>query len=96
MELNVTNDAARWYKKELAMTTPGFIHFFPRYGFGGHIPAFAIGINQEEPENMYSSTKVEDITFYVETKDAWYFDDIEKMTIELNKKLNEPEFIYNE
>lgn len=96
MELHVTTDAAKWYKDELLMKTTGFVRFFPRYGFGGHIPGFAIGINQETPENIFVSTEVNNITFYVETKDAWYFDDVEKLTIDLNEKLNEPEFIFNE
>lgn|SRR5690625_4078248 len=96
MDLHVTTDVAQWYKEELAIKTSGYVRFFPRYGFGGHIPGFAIGINQEKPESIFTATEVENITFYVETKDAWYFDDIEKLSIEMNEKLHEPEFIFNE
>jgi len=96
MDIHVTTDAAKWYREELSITTTGFVRLFPRYGFGGHIPGFSIGINQENPENISASVVVEDVTFYVEAEDSWYFDDTEKLTIELNKKLNEPEFILNE
>lgn len=96
MNLHITTDAAKWYKEELSITTTGFVRFFPRYGFGGHIPGFSIGINQEEPDSIFTSVEVENITFYVESKDAWYFDDVEKLSIELNKKLNEPEFILDQ
>lgn len=97
MNLQVTQEAAKWYEEELSITPPGFIRFFPRYGgFGGHIPGFSVGINQEQPENIYAKTEVNNITFYVETKDAWYFEDLEKITIDLNKKLYEPVLIFDE
>lgn len=96
MDIHMTTEAAEWYKEELSIQTPGYVRFFPRYGFGGHIPGFAIGINQEEPEEIHVSTKEADITFYIETKDAWYFDDIEKLAIDYNEKLDEPELNYIE
>lgn len=91
MNLTVTNDAAKWYEQELAIESPGFVRFFPRYGFGGHIPGFAIGINQEKPNNIYTQTKVNDITFYIEQDDAWYFEDLQEMKITYNEKMDEPE-----
>lgn len=96
MNLHVTTDTAKWYKNELSITTSGFIRFFPRYGFGGHIPGFSIGINQEHPKKIHVSTEVENITFYIEREDAWYFDDMKEISIEFNQQLNEPEFIFKE
>lgn len=96
MDLHITKEAAEWYKKELAIQDSGYVRFFPRYGFGGHIPGFAIGINQEKPEEIKVSTVAKGITFYIETKDAWYFDDIKALEITYDEKLDEPALNFTE
>lgn len=94
MEIKVTEEAATWYKNELEIDGKGFIRFFPRYGgVGGHIPGFSIGINQDSPETAFSSTELNKITFYVEDKDAWYFEGV-NLKVAFNKDLNEPKYIY--
>lgn len=96
MRMNITNDAATWYKTELELdleAEQSYIRFFPRYGHGGHIPGFSMGINHDKPKKAYISTVVEDITFFIESDDAWYFEDI-NLNITLNEDRNEPEFNY--
>lgn len=94
MKLVIENDVAKWYKTELEIESEqSYIRFFPRYGHGGHIPGFSMGINNDKPEATYTSTTVEDITFFIESKDAWYFEDI-NLHITLNKDRDEPEFNY--
>lgn len=92
MEIIVSEEIAKWFKEELQIEEQGFIRFFPRYGGGGHIPGFSIGINQNTPNNIYQSNVLEGITFYVEEEDAWYFEDI-NLTVELDEVLNEPKYI---
>lgn len=91
MKISISKTAAEWYKDELLASSTGYVRFFPRYGFGGHIPGFAIGVNREEPENIHASIQAEDITFYIEEKDAWYFNGID-LIITWNETLGEPEF----
>jgi len=94
MNIHVTKEAAIWYKEELELTTPAQIRLFPRYGgVGGIIPGFSIGINNDQPKAIYASTTVEDIQFFVEEQDSWYFEG-HHLKIQLNKNLGEPEFIY--
>lgn len=93
MNLTVTEEIAKWYKEELSIQSPAFIRFFPRYGFGGHIPGFSIGINHDTPEDIHVSTKVENITFYIESEDAWYFDGIH-LNVAFNEKMQEPQYSY--
>lgn len=92
MVINVTEGAAKWYVEELEMNKEGFIRFFPRYGFGGHIPGFSIGISQDSPDELVESTVLEGITFYIEAKDEWYFEDVD-LHVTLNEKLNEPKYV---
>lgn len=93
MNLTVTEEIAKWYKEELDIESPAYIRFFPRYGFGGHIPGFSIGINRDKPEDIHAKTDVENITFYIESEDAWYFDGID-LNVSFNDKLGEPQYSY--
>lgn len=94
MQLHITKDAAKWYVKELELSTPTHIRLFPRYGgVGGIIPGFSIGINNDEPESTHATSTVEGIQFFVEEQDAWYFEGY-NVTIQLNTDLYEPEFTY--
>lgn len=93
MILNVTKEAALWYKDEMSSAEPiSYIRFFPRYGFGGHIPGFSIGISSDTPDSPFVSTDVENITFYIEANDAWYFEG-KKLDVILNREIEEPEFL---
>lgn len=95
MQLHITDEAAKWYMEELQLSTPTQIRLFPRYGgFGGIIPGFSVGINNDEPEDACASSIVDGIQFFIEENDHWYFDGYD-VTIELNTDLNEPEFSYN-
>lgn len=95
MEIQVTNVAAKWYIDELDLQPSSYIRFFPRYGgVGGLVPGFSIGISFDEPEHVYASTTVEGIIFFIEENDAWYFESIHHLKIDLHEKKNEPEFIY--
>ena len=93
MDLIVSEDVASWYKKELALKSSAYVRFFPRYGHGGHIPGFSIGINHDKPKVIHISTEVQEITFYIEAEDAWYFDDI-NLNVTLNETMQEPEYSY--
>jgi len=95
MDLTITEETANWYKEELHIEPPAYIRFFPRYGFGGHIPGFSIGINVDTPEDIYVETEVGEITFYIEKKDAWYFDGT-NLHVTYDEKLKEPKFSYDQ
>lgn len=94
MQIHITNEVANWYKTELELQSGDYIRFFPRYGgVGGNIPGFSIGINNDEPIDSETLLEVDQISFYIEKKDKWYFED-KDLKVTLNKRLNEPEFEY--
>ncbi|TRM12492.1 hypothetical protein FH966_12740 [Lentibacillus cibarius] len=94
MELHVTDQAAKWYKEEFDAEKNDYFRLFVRYGFGGRIPGFSLGIGRDTPYSEYASTNAEGINFYIEEKDAWYFDE-HNLTIQMNEQGLEPEFIYD-
>lgn len=94
MRIDITEEAAEWYEKELDLQLPAYIRFFPRYGgVGGLIPGFSLGINNNSPEEIHTSIEMNRITFFIEAKDEWYFGD-KNLKITLNEEMNEPEFAY--
>lgn len=95
MEIEITNEAAKWYKDELFIEDEAYVRFFVRYGgFGGRIPGFSVGISVvDKPNNIFISTEKENVVFYIEEADAWYFDG-NKLTIKLEEDEKEPKLIY--
>lgn len=94
MKIIISEEAAEWYKKELEITKPSYVRFYVRYGgVGGNVPGFSIGISLESPIEIHTSTTINDITFFIEEQDAWYFED-KNFVITFDEKLNEPQFTY--
>ncbi|WP_373896106.1 HesB/YadR/YfhF family protein [Virgibacillus natechei] len=92
--MQISKEVAKWYKQELDITDNPQLRFYVRYGgVGGNIPGFSLGIKKEEPEDVYTSVEVENITFFIKKKDAWYFEEND-LKIHLNRKMMEPEFKY--
>lgn len=94
MKIEISEEAAEWYKKELQLSDGNFLRFFPRYGgVGGNIPGFSIGINTNKPIDLQTKTVFQGITFYIEKEDEWYFED-KNLIIEYDATLKEPRFSY--
>jgi uncharacterized protein YneR len=95
MNLEITNEAAQWYKSEMALSPGDKIRFFVRYGGCSTVQSgFSLGVDKIEPFEVGAETSAEGITFFVEEKDLWYFNDHDFL-ITFNQKLNEPVFEYS-
>ncbi|MFG6148805.1 HesB/YadR/YfhF family protein [Halobacillus sp. B23F22_1] len=94
MNLNVTEEAANWYKEELELNDETSIRFFVRYGgVGGLQPGLSLAIKEEDSSEPIAKDKVNQITFFIEADDEWYFDG-HSLTVQYDEKRQEPEFIY--
>lgn len=94
MEIIVSEEAANWYKEELELEPNSNVRFFVRYGgVGGRIPGFSLGVNIESPELLHTSTTINELTFFIEEEDAWYFEN-HNLIVTLDEKLEEPQFMY--
>ncbi|WP_087971446.1 HesB/YadR/YfhF family protein [Oceanobacillus rekensis] len=90
MNIDISKEAAIWYKEELEIDTTEELRFFVRYGgVGGKIPGFSLGVKKDRPQSLHTSKTVEDITFYIEDSDIWYFEDSD-LDIEFDNQRNEP------
>ncbi|MDM5294919.1 HesB/YadR/YfhF family protein [Peribacillus simplex] len=94
MKLTISDQAAKWYIDELGLQEGSHLRFYVRYGGHSSVQSgFSLGIMKEEPETAAAVTTMNDINFYVEEKDLWYFDGHD-LLITFNEKLTEPEFHY--
>ncbi|MNJ58313.1 Iron-sulfur cluster biosynthesis [compost metagenome] len=92
--INVTKDAAAWFKDELDVQEGQAIRFFARYSAGGTIhPGFSLGIGIESPVSPGAKSEVEGITFYMEDKDLWYLQGY-KLNVIYNRNQQDIEYEY--
>lgn len=94
MELSITTEAANWYKTELELEENAHIRFFVRYGgVGGQLPSFSLGLAIEDPSEQHVLVTKENIHFYIEEADVWYFDG-KDVHISYDEKMDEPKITY--
>lgn len=94
MKLDISKEAAVWYKEELELEDKEELRFFVRYGgVGGKIPGFSLGVKKDQPQKIHTSQTVEDITFYIEDSDVWYFENSD-LDIKFDDQQNEPVLKY--
>jgi len=90
----ISEAAAKWYKEELDLEEQDTVRFFVRYGgVGGRIPGFSLGVSVVPPKQIHTSTTVNNLQFYIEEEDAWYFDKHD-LVITFDEQLDEPQFTY--
>jgi uncharacterized protein YneR len=96
MELFVDEKAASWYINELQLQKGETVQFFVRYGGCSNVQkGFSLGVSKQVPEEVGSIVEVKGITFYVENRDLWYFDN-HNLRVELDENVDEPIFNYIE
>ncbi|MEK3734672.1 MULTISPECIES: HesB/YadR/YfhF family protein [Paenibacillus] len=94
MQIEVTNEAARWYKKELELERGKAIRFFPRYSSGGGLhPGFSLGISVEEPVSPGLTEQAEDLLFFMEEHDLWYLEGY-KLSVKYVESQDDISYIY--
>lgn len=95
MKIHISNEAAAWYKEEMLLKDGDYIRFFARYG--GHSTVqqgYSLGLSNEQPNDIGVEEKKDGVTYYVEDKDLWYFDNND-LFVDFNPKIKEPEFRYS-
>jgi uncharacterized protein YneR len=94
MMIQVAEDAAEWYKRELDLAGGQSIRFFARYSAGGHIhPGFSLGIEVQKPKSPGLTTTVGGLTFYMEEQDLWYLDGY-NLKVEYDRDTNDIRYEY--
>ncbi|MDQ0229936.1 HesB/YadR/YfhF family protein [Metabacillus malikii] len=94
MEITIDDNALNWYKDELNLNNGDSVQFFVRYGGCSNVQkGFSLGVTKQTPDEIGSKVEKNGITFFIENRDLWYFDN-HNLHVVLDNKLNEPIFTY--
>ncbi|MBU9721816.1 MULTISPECIES: HesB/YadR/YfhF family protein [Bacillaceae] len=95
MNIDITENALSWFQTELGAQPGDGVQFFVRYGGCGNIQSgFSLGVVKKNPEDPGVTVKKGDITFFIEKKDEWYFENRD-FEVNFNKDKDEIEFHHN-
>lgn len=74
--ISLTKEALAWFKEDMDAQPGEAIRFFARYGGSSPIhEGFSIGVTKEQPDEAVVQIVQDDILFYIEHRDLWYFDE---------------------
>lgn len=76
MEIKISNEALQWFRQEMEVESGDYIRFYARYG--GSSPfheGFSLGMNREQPHEIGVETVIDDIHFFIEKSDEWFFNE---------------------
>ncbi|AYW50609.1 iron-sulfur cluster biosynthesis protein [Tetragenococcus halophilus] len=96
MNITVTPEALAWFKREIELEPGMGIRFFGKvYGSTQVHDGFSIGMFVDRPENPLVKKEIEGILFFAEKEDDWFFKGYD-LTVDYDKKLDEPKYIFTE
>jgi len=94
MKIVISDEALAWFKEEMDVTAGDYIRFYARYG--GSSPfheAFSLGMNREKPHDIGVETVMDDIHFYIEKDDEWFFNGYD-LYVSFDPKTEELKYSY--
>jgi uncharacterized protein YneR len=96
MDFTITKPAVQWFIDELDLSEGDHVRFFARVGGCSTVQSgYSIGISQESPFEAAKTFESDGITFFIEEKDVWYFDDHD-LKIKYSRKYDEISYEYSE
>jgi uncharacterized protein YneR len=94
MNIVVTKPALQYYKREMDVKSGEFVRFFVRLGGCSTVQSgFSLGVTVKEPKEIGVSELIEEITFYIEESDLWFFDGHD-LKVKYSRNKDEIEFEY--
>ncbi|QDQ02885.1 hypothetical protein FOH38_21910 [Lysinibacillus fusiformis] len=94
MNITLTDDALQWFKREMEVETGDTIRFYARYG--GSSPfheGFSLGMTREEPIEVGIQSTIDGITYYIEEKDLWFFQE-HNLNVDIDSTMDELKYEY--
>ncbi|WP_026690915.1 HesB/YadR/YfhF family protein [Alteribacter aurantiacus] len=93
MNIKITQPALRWFQDEFDLKEGDTIRFHARYGGCGSVQSgFSLGITKDKLTDPGATFEKDGITYGVEQKDLWYFDD-KDLTVKFSRKFDEIQFL---
>ncbi|MFC6180903.1 HesB/YadR/YfhF family protein [Lactiplantibacillus daowaiensis] len=95
MKITITAAASQWFHEEMGVTTGNGVRFFGKtYGKTAVHSGFSIGVmRDDEPHRPIASTTVDDVTYYVNDRDEWFFKGYD-LTVDYDAVNDGPKYDY--
>lgn len=92
MELTISPKAHEWFKKEIILNPGQGIRFFGKvYGSTPVHEGFSVGMSVDTPSRPLVQVTVDDLTYFIEEDDQWFFDGYQ-LVVNYDEKLDEPSY----
>ena len=94
MKIVITDEAFKWFKEQMEVERGDYVRFYARYG--GSSPfheGFSLGMNRETPHEIGVETIVDEVHFYIEKADEWFFNGHDLYVL-VNQTLDELAYDY--
>ncbi|MGX7203939.1 HesB/YadR/YfhF family protein [Enterococcus pingfangensis] len=96
MKLTITPQAQEWFKRELEFAEGQGIKFYGKvYGKTQVHDGFSVGMAVDFPESPLIEEKVDDLLFFVEEADEWFFKGFD-LVVDYDAKLDEPKYEFSQ
>lgn len=94
MMITITKPALNWFKREMLLEKGDALRFFVRVGGCSTVQdGFSLGMTVETPTEPALTTEEEGITFFIEEKDIWFFENLD-FTVKYSRNKDEIEFVH--
>lgn len=92
MNIIISPEALAWFNDEMETQAGDAVRFFARYGGDSKLhEGFSLGMTKEQPDEVAIQVLHDDILFYIEARDEWYFDN-RNLYVNLDTKQGEITF----
>ncbi|MGB3160907.1 HesB/YadR/YfhF family protein [Carnobacterium sp.] len=94
MKIELTENAIEWFEKEVGVTKENGVRFMGKvYGKTDIHEGFSVGMNVCQPEDSLTKVTINEITYFVEKNDDWFFSGYD-LKVDYNKKRDEPVYTF--
>lgn len=94
MNIALTDEALQWFKREMEVESGDTIRFYARYGGSSpFLEGFSLGMTREEPIEIGVKTVLDDVTYYIDEKDLWFFND-HNLHVDVDTTIDELKYDY--
>ncbi|WP_391122869.1 HesB/YadR/YfhF family protein [Psychrobacillus sp. L3] len=94
MKIFISSDAMNWFHEEMEVKAGDKIRFYARYGGSSPLhDGFSIGMTMDTPIIPSVTITIENILFFIEELDEWFFDGHD-LYVDLNPKAEELAYAY--
>lgn len=94
MKIFISPVAMKWFQEEMETVEGDTIRFYARYGGSSAVQeGFSLGVTKDKPFEPSVTIQLENVLFFIEERDEWYFDGHD-LYVDVDHKLEELAYTY--